>query len=198
MSASAQNAPGRRRNGTVAVVLVGVAAGMVGLSFAAVPLYRLFCQVTGFGGTTQVATAPSAPVADRFVTVRFNTDVAPDLPWRFVPLQREVRVRLGETVLVRFAAENLSDRPITGNAVFNVTPFKVGLYFSKIQCFCFDEQTLGPGERAEMPVTFFVDPEMIDDPNVQEVKTITLSYTFFRAKDDRAPAKLAATAAKRG
>ncbi len=178
----------KRRNGRVAVVLVGVAAGMVGLSFAAVPLYRLFCQVTGFGGTTQVAAAPSAPVADRYVTVRFNADVAPDLPWRFEPMQKAVRVRFGEVALARFVAVNLSDRPITGSAVFNVTPFKTGPYFSKVQCFCFDEQTLAPGERAEMPVSFFVDPEMIDDPNVREVKTITLSYTFFRAKDDEAEA----------
>jgi len=188
----------KRRNGALAVVLVGVAGGMVGLSFAAVPLYRLFCQITGFGGTTQVATAPSEPVSDRYVTVRFNADVAPGLPWRFEPMQNAVRVRFGEIALARFVAVNLSDRPVTGSATFNVTPFKTGPYFSKVQCFCFDEQTLAPGERAEMPVSFFVDPEMIDDPNVREVKTITLSYTFFRAKDDGAPDRIAAASTAAG
>ncbi|MFQ5783551.1 MAG: cytochrome c oxidase assembly protein [Alphaproteobacteria bacterium] len=176
-----------RRNSATLFVLAGVAVGMVGLSFAAVPLYRLFCQVTGFGGTTQVAEETPARVDDRIVTVRFNADTAAGLPWRFRPEQREIRVHLGEVALAYFTAENLSDHTIVGNATFNVTPYKAGPYFSKIACFCFDEQTLAPGQVAEMPVTFFVDPEMADDPKLKEVTTITLSYTFFAARDS-APA----------
>ncbi|MBK1696718.1 cytochrome c oxidase assembly protein [Rhodovibrio salinarum] len=174
-----------KRNARTALALTCVFAGMVGLSFAAVPLYRLFCQVTGFGGTTQVAeVAPSA--VDQTMKVRFNADRSPDLPWAFSPKQIEVEVKLGARAMAYYQAENLSDRPITGTATFNVTPLKAGKYFSKIACFCFTKQTLQPGERVDMPVDYFVDPAILDDPNLADVKTITLSYTFFPIPDEQA------------
>jgi cytochrome c oxidase assembly protein subunit 11 len=169
------------KNGAVAVLLFGVAAGMVGLSFAAVPLYRLFCQVTGYGGTTQVAEAVPAQVGERIFTVRFNADVSRDMPWRFQPKQREVTLRVGEPGLAFYAAENLAKTPVTGTATFNVTPLKVGPYFSKVDCFCFEEQRLAPAESMDMGVSFFVDPAILEDRRMDDVKTITLSYTFFRA-----------------
>jgi cytochrome c oxidase assembly protein subunit 11 len=174
----------RQRNRVVLATLAGVVAGMVGLAFASVPLYDLFCRVTGYGGTTQVASAAPAAVGEKVITVRFNADVNPKLPWSFRPAAKEVRLRVGETALAFFEAQNLGDRPVTGIATFNVTPLKIGQYFSKIECFCFTEQTLAPGQRVEMPVSFFVDPEIASDPNTREVSTITLSYTFFRSLDD--------------
>lgn len=177
----------RRKNTTTAVLLFSVAGGMVGLAFAAVPLYQLFCQVTGFGGTPKIeAAAPSpsqgaAPAAE--ITVRFDANVNPALPWRFAPEQRKIVVRAGEPAEINYLARNLSDRPTTGTATFNVTPYKAGEYFSKIQCFCFTEQRLGAGEEAVMGVRFFVDPEIFTDPNTRDVKVITLSYTFFRANN---------------
>jgi cytochrome c oxidase assembly protein subunit 11 len=144
-----------------------------------VPLYRLFCKTTGYGGTTQVAKAAPAVPAEQTIKVRFNADVDPGLPWLFQPAQREVVVRLGEQHLAFFHARNRSDRPITGQAVYNVTPDKAGAYFDKIACFCFTEQVLQPGEEVDMPVSFFVDPAILNDRNTRDVKTITLSYTFF-------------------
>ncbi len=172
----------RRRNGTTALVLFAVAGGMVGLAFAAVPLYQLFCQVTGYGGTprTGVAENPAA-ATDRVITVRFDANVNSALPWRFRPAEKEMTVRLGETVLAQFVAKNLSAEPLVGTATFNVTPFKAGPYFSKVQCFCFTEQSLDPGQEVAMPVSFFVDPEIYTDPGTRDVHTITLSYTFFPA-----------------
>ena len=172
---------GSRRGKTVTVLLATlVIGGMLGLTAAAVPLYRLFCQVTGYGGTTQVAEAlPPEPLAQT-IKVRFNADVDPDLPWSFRPLQREVEVRIGEQHLAFYRARNHSDRAVVGQAVYNVTPFKSGPYFDKIACFCFEEQRLGPGEEVDMPVSFFVDPAILDDPNTRDLTTITLSYTFFR------------------
>ena len=173
------------RNARTAMVLSAVVVGMIGLSFASVPLYRIFCQVTGFGGTTQVAEAlPDAPASSRVIEVRFNADVDPGLPWSFQPVQRAVSVRVGEPGLAYFRARNLGDRAIVGSATFNVTPLKTGEYFTKVQCFCFEEQRLAPGEDVEMPVSFYIDPEILEDRNVDEVKTITLSYTFFRQLDD--------------
>lgn len=166
-----------------AVVLLGVIGGMIGLTAAAVPIYNWFCRVTGYGGTTQVAEGSSVEVLDRTIEVRFNADVDPDLPWAFAPEQRSVEVRIGENGLAFFRAENRAERPIVGRAVFNVTPFKAGPYFSKIACFCFDEQTLGPGEAVDMPVSFYVDPAIMDDPDAREVEAITLSYTFFMRED---------------
>jgi cytochrome c oxidase assembly protein subunit 11 len=175
----------RRANRTVALFACGASLAMLGLTAASVPLYRMFCQTTGYGGTTQVAKrAPAAPL-ERTMTVRFNADTDPALPWEFRPVQREVVVRLGEQRLAFFHARNRSDRPITGQAIYNVTPDKAGAYFDKIACFCFTEQTLQPGEEADMPVSFFVDPAIADDQNAREVRTITLSYTFFMVDQPR-------------
>lgn len=167
------------RNAMVAGALCVIIAGMVGLVSYSSTLYRLFCEATGFGGTTKRVEAASAAISNRLVTVRFNTDVAPGLPWRFEPVQRETTIHLGEETLVYFRAENLADRPVVGHATFNVMPAKAGQYFNKIQCFCFSEERLGPHESVEMPVDFFVDPKLGTDPNTSEVETITLSYTFF-------------------
>lgn len=176
-----------RRNGKnarVAVTLAGVVVAMIGVSFASVPLYRLFCQVTGFGGTTQVAESAPQEISERVIAVRFNADVNPKLPWRFGPVEREVKVQVGENRLAFYRAKNISDRPVTGTATFNVTPLKAGQYFSKVACFCFTEQRLDPDQEIDMPVSFFVDPAILDDPELDDVNTITLSYTFFRDLDD--------------
>jgi cytochrome c oxidase assembly protein subunit 11 len=171
---------GRRRQRMTAAVLFGVAAGMVGLSFASVPLYRLFCQVTGYAGTPRTEdVARSAGVTDRQVTVRFDANVNSKLPWRFLPAQRQVTANLGEERLIFYEAANLSDEPVTGTATFNVTPEKAARYFVKIECFCFTEQTLAPGEKVTMPVVFYVDPELAADADAGDVSKITLSYTFF-------------------
>lgn len=154
-------------------------AGMVGMAFAAVPLYRLFCQITGLAGTTQRADAAPDAAIDRDVSVRFDANVGNGLGWGFRPLTRSVEIKVGAMGEAVFVAENRTDRPTTGTAVFNVTPLVVGAYFNKIACFCFDEQTLQPGERIEMPVTFFIDPAIADDPDLDYIRTITLSYTFY-------------------
>ncbi len=168
-----------RKNLRTAAVLGGVFFGMVGMSFAAVPLYEVFCQVTGYGGTT--GTAESAPdeVGERTITVRFNADTNPNLPWEFKPSQRQVEVQVGEAGLAHYEAKNVGDAANVGTATYNVTPDKAGVYFSKIDCFCFTEQHMASGQSVEMPVTFFVDPAIVDDPNLDDVNTITLSYTFF-------------------
>ena len=170
---------GSRRRAATALVLGGVVCGMVGLAFGAVPLYKLFCQVTGFGGTTQVAEEAPVEIGERVVTVRFNADTARDLPWHFKPEQREIKVRVGEMAMAFYNAVNQSDRALIGTSTFNVTPVKAGAYFNKIECFCFEEQTLAPGERADFPVSFFVDPDIVEDRRLDDVTTITLSYTFF-------------------
>jgi cytochrome c oxidase assembly protein subunit 11 len=174
----------RRRNRITVLALLGVIGVMVGLDVAAVPLYRLFCAVTGYNGTTQRAEeAPSAELKDRLVTVRFNADIAADLGWEFRPLVASVQVHPGEERTVAYRAVNKSREGITGTATYNVTPTKVGLYFDKIQCFCFTRQHLDPGESKDLTVTFFVDPDIASDPNTRDVDTITLSYTMFRAKE---------------
>ncbi|MFO1062020.1 MAG: cytochrome c oxidase assembly protein [Dongiaceae bacterium] len=179
-------APRRRaRNLLVVLPLLVMLGVMVGLTAESVTLYRIFCQVTGFGGTTRRADAAPKQVTDRMVTVRFNADVNGGMPWLFQPLQREVRIKVGETGMAWFRAQNLASRPVKGQATFNVTPDKTGIYFNKIQCFCFDEQVLQPGQSVDMPVTFFVDPKLADDRRMDDIRTITLSYTFFRAADDR-------------
>ena len=172
----------KRRKSITVAALTGLLVGMAGLSYAAVPLYRMFCQITGYGGTTQVATAVPDAISDRVVTVRFNADIASGLPWNFRPKQREIELRIGETALIHYVAENPTGQTLVGTSTFNVTPHKVGPYFAKVECFCFTEQTLAPGESAEMAVTFFVDPMMLEDPNLAEINTITLSYMFFPAK----------------
>lgn len=173
----------QRRNRRVVLGLAGILAIMVTLVVLSVPLYRLFCAATGYGGTVQRVLGDMAELSDRAVTVRFNASVAPGLPWQFVPVQRQVKLRLGEETLVFFHARNLSDRPIVGHATFNVTPEIVGVYFKKIQCFCFTEERLDAGASAEMPVDFYVDPALAGDPDAKEVDTITLSYTFFASAD---------------
>lgn len=177
------------RNARTALGLAAVVAAMVGLSFASVPLYRLFCQVTGFGGTTQVAQSVPGAAGARIIDVRFNADVDPRLPWTFQPVQREVSVRVGEPGLATYRARNLAGRPVTGTATFNVTPLKAGQYFNKVQCFCFTEQRLEPGQAVEMAVSFFIDPAILEDRNLDDVSTITLSYTFFPqpGADETAP-----------
>jgi cytochrome c oxidase assembly protein subunit 11 len=177
-----------RAKALTAMVLASVILGMVGLTAAAVPLYRLFCQVTGYGGTTQRAEAAPERQLDQTITVRFNADVARDLPWSFAPVERAVEVRLGEQHLAFYRAHNGGNRAIVGSATFNVTPFKAGAYFSKIACFCFEEQTLQAGETVDMPVSFYVDPAILDDPDTRDVRAITLSYTFFAVGDGTAGA----------
>ena len=152
---------------------------MIGAAYAAVPLYQIFCQVTGFGGTTQVAEEAPAEIGERIITVRFNADTARNMPWKFSPQQRAVTLHVGEQTLAFYQASNPTDRAIVGSSTFNVTPAKAGAYFNKIECFCFTEQVLVPGQSVDMPVSFFVDPAISDDPNLDDVKTITLSYTFF-------------------
>ncbi len=160
---------------------LAVVGGMLLLSFASVPLYRLVCSVTGWEGTTQIiAKNPNLAAADRTIGVRFNTNVARNMPWTFKPETAPVEIKVGADGFASFLAENRSAEPVTGTAVYNVTPLKAGKYFYKTQCFCFGEQTLAPGQAVHMPVVFFVDPAIMDDPHMKDVNTITLSYTFFR------------------
>jgi len=168
-----------RQNGRLAWILAGVVAGMLGLSFASVPLYRLFCQLTGFDGTPLRATAAPAVAGTHRVGVQFNADVARGMPWIFRPVQREVTVTVGEPTLIAYRAHNPTGRAISGQASFNVTPEFVAKYFDKIECFCFTEQTLQPNQTVDMPVSFFIDPAIVDDPDARHLKSITLSYTFF-------------------
>ena len=182
-----------RRNRLTALAAAGVVFAMVGAAYAAVPLYQIFCQVTGFGGTTQVAAEAPAAVGERVITVRFNADTARAMPWKFRPQQRAITLKVGEQALALYEASNPTDRRIVGTSTFNVTPAKAGAYFNKIECFCFTEQALTPGQSVDMPVSFFVDPAISDDPNLDDVKTITLSYTFFEVADTiEATKKLAA------
>ncbi|HEY1606938.1 MAG TPA: cytochrome c oxidase assembly protein [Allosphingosinicella sp.] len=171
--------PDPRRNGRTAAIMAFVALAMVGLAFASVPLYRVFCQVTGFNGTTQRAKAAPGPVPGKEVSVRFDANVSPTLPWRFEPEKNREIVTIGEREMAVFDATNLSARAITGSAAFNVSPPQAGKYFKKIQCFCFTQQTLKPGEKARMPVIFFVDPKFLKDPDTNDISEITLSYTFY-------------------
>jgi cytochrome c oxidase assembly protein subunit 11 len=159
--------------------LVSVVFVMGGLAWASIPFYSWFCSVTGFGGVTQTAETGSDEVLDQTVTIRFDASLDRDMPWQFKPVVREMELRIGETALAFYEAYNPTDRPVAGSASYNVTPYEAGYFFNKIQCFCFDEQLLQPGERVMMPVTFFVDPEMVTDRDAKYVHTITLSYTFY-------------------
>jgi len=179
------------RNGIVALLLLGVVAGMGGLAAASVPLYRLFCAATGFGGATQRAAAAPGEIASAYVTVRFDAEVSTDLGWEFAPVQSEIRVHPGQQREVFFRAANRTGGATTGSATFNVTPTKAGIYFDKLQCFCFTKQRLGPGESRDMGVVFFVDPDILTDPNTRDVRTITLSYTMFRAHEPDPPSAAA-------
>ena len=175
---SVQTAPSGRNRGT-ALACAGLVAGMVAMSFAAVPLYQLFCQVTGFGGTTQRAGAVTGEVLDRSMKVRFDANVGAGLPWEFRPLGRQIELKVGEQAQAAYRVTNRSDRPTTGTATFNVSPPLAGAYFVKIECFCFTEQTLAAGQSVDMPVTFYIDPAIAEDPDVENLGTITLSYTFY-------------------
>jgi cytochrome c oxidase assembly protein subunit 11 len=176
-------------NRLVAALLVAFVAFMTGLSFAAVPLYRIFCEATGFAGTPQRAQSASEKLFPETVTVRFDANTAPGLPWSFTPVQQEMTLHVGETKLAFFRAVNRSKDSVTGSAVFNVSPDLMGQYFTKIQCFCFTEQTLKPGEAVEMPVSFFIDPAVLNDRDAKTVRDMTLSYTFFKVPK---PASLSA------
>jgi cytochrome c oxidase assembly protein subunit 11 len=180
------SAPLGERNATIAVYFLALAVGVAGLSYAAVPLYKVFCQATGFGGTTQTATAEQfkgmKPVPGaRRITVYFNADTSASMPWRFVPQQKAVRVVPGETALAFYTATNPTSAPVTGVSTYNITPMRAALYFHKIQCFCFEEQRLKAGEEIDMPVFFYIDPKFLEDPNMANVESLTLSYTFFRS-----------------
>jgi cytochrome c oxidase assembly protein subunit 11 len=184
--------PTHAKNGRTALIMVAVALGMLGMGFAAVPLYRLFCQVTGFAGTTQRATAAEAVDAAKFaesaggatISVRFDGQVERGMPWTFKPLQTTQTLAVGERSMALFLAQNNSDKPVTGAATFNVVPEQTGSYFNKIQCFCFTRQTLQPHQAVRMPVIYYVDPKILDDPDTRDIQQITLSYTFHEVKKE--------------
>ena len=168
-----------RANGVIVASCVAFVFGMVGMAYAAVPLYDMFCKVTGYNGTTKRVEQASDVILDRTIKVTFDANSAPGLPWDFKPVQREIELKIGETVQVEFEATNLSKKPTAGQAVFNVTPMAAGAYFNKVQCFCFTETTLQGGEKMEMPVVFFVDPEIVNTVETKGINTLTLSYTFY-------------------
>ena len=169
-------APDHRR---LVANLLALTLGMFALAYASVPLYRLFCDVTGYGGTTRKGTAPVAVATDRMLNIQFNADTDPGLAWHFAPLQKSMQVRIGESSLAHYEAKNLTQNPISGHATYNVLPYQAGRYFVKVACFCFTEQTLPGRKRVDMPVSFYIDPAILQDPELADVKTITLSYTFF-------------------
>jgi cytochrome c oxidase assembly protein subunit 11 len=184
----------RRPNPLLVIALVAVPTGMLGLSFAAVPLYRIFCAVTGYGGTPQIGPERSASVSDHTITVRFNADTSPGIPWEFRPEQPQVTLKLGEEQLAFYEARNEAATPVTGIALYNVTPDKAAIYFHKTACFCFNEQTLAPNQSMQFPVSFWVDPAIARDPSTKDVTVITLSYTFFHSLDDAAKSGALASA----
>lgn len=195
-----QNSPGPgRANGRVALACVAGVASMVGAAYASVPLYQLFCQVTGYGGTTKRVESIAVVPIDRPMTVRFDANVGGGLPLSFTPQMRSVRVQVGQVVTIDYLAENRGSEPVTATAVFNVAPFETGSYFSKLQCFCFTEQTFAPGEKRSLPVVFYVDPAISEDTDMNSIKNITLSYTFYPAlKTTRPVAEAPAPAGQTG
>jgi len=174
----------RRRNRLMGMGVAGLVLGMVGLAFASVPLYRMFCQVTGYNGTVQLGGGAAPGAGDAVVTIRFNANTQPNLPWRFMPEQGATSLRVGEEAMAFDSAANLSNAPVTGVATYNVTPEVVGKYFHKTACFCFEQQTLAAGQQVDMPLAFWVDPKMMQDPNTRDIRTITLNYSFFRSLED--------------
>ncbi|HXL63611.1 MAG TPA: cytochrome c oxidase assembly protein [Xanthobacteraceae bacterium] len=192
MSTPKPPAPPLRRDLLIAFCCGGVVAIMIGMSFAAVPLYSWFCRTTGYGGTTQVAKAAPQQTSDRSITVRFDSNVAAGLPWRFEPEQRTIDVKLGQVVTVYYSVTNEAARVTAGQAGYNVSPSTVGIYFEKINCFCFTEQTMKPNERRDMAVVFYVDPKLAEDSEQNHVDLITLSYTFYpvRVPDQAAASTL--------
>jgi cytochrome c oxidase assembly protein subunit 11 len=183
----------RRRDLLVAGACGAVVALMVGMSYAAVPLYDWFCRVTGFAGTTQVASAAPGTVLDRKITVRFDANVSGGLPWSFAPERTSMEVRIGEVVTMDYYIANRAAYETTGIASYNVTPLNMGAYFRKINCFCFTDQTLKPGERRAVTVVFYVDPELVTDPDGRDVNTITLSYSFYAKRETQRPSAQGAT-----
>jgi cytochrome c oxidase assembly protein subunit 11 len=182
-----------RHHRRTALACLGIVTGMVGLAYAAVPLYDLFCKVTGFGGTPLVRSLPAGEVLDREMAVRFDANVAPGLNWRFSAETPEVKVKLGQTTTVLYRVTNEGPLPTTGIATFNVQPALSGAYFIKLECFCFTEQTIQPGETKESAVVFYVDPSLVQDPNVANLASITLSYTYFPAKGGKPVADAASS-----
>jgi cytochrome c oxidase assembly protein subunit 11 len=178
--------PNKKRMAWTAGIAAAVVLGMTGMAFAAVPLYQAFCKLTGYGGTTQEAIAAPDQVLERRIEIRFDANIAPDLPVEFAPKQISETLRIGETGLAFYRIRNLSDQPIVARATYNVTPHVAGQYFAKLECFCFQDQTIAAGAEADLPVVFFVDPELVDDPDTREIQTLTLSYTFFRSTDQSA------------
>lgn len=174
----------RHRNRRLGLGVGGFVAGMVGLAFASVPLYDMFCRVTGYNGTVQTGGAAAPGAGEKVLTIRFNANTQPNLPWRFGPVTPAMSLRVGEEGLGFYEAQSLSAVPTTGVATYNVTPEVVGKYFHKTACFCFDNQTLEPGQKADMPLSFWVDPKIAEDPNTSGIRTITVSYTFFRSLED--------------
>jgi cytochrome c oxidase assembly protein subunit 11 len=193
-----KNSPARNRDLVVAFICGGVVAVMVGLSFAAVPLYSWFCRTTGFGGTTQVAHALPTHISNRTITVRFDSNVSAGLPWLFEPERRTIDVKLGEVVTIYYSVTNEAARKTVGQAGYNVSPPTVGIYFEKINCFCFTTQTMKPGEKRDMAVVFYVDPKLAKDHEQDGVNTITLSYTFYPVKEPEAPVAQSAGSEKSG
>jgi cytochrome c oxidase assembly protein subunit 11 len=190
--------PLQRRDKIVAVCCGLFVAAMVGAAYAAVPFYNWFCRATGYNGTTQVATAGPSGMIDRKVTIRFDANVGPGLPWSFVPEQNSIEVKLGQVVTVHYRVVNQAARPITASAAYNVTPLSVGSYFNKINCFCFTEQSLKAGEKRELAVVFYVDPAMVKDSDGATVNTITLSYTFYQQREPYRPVADSTLPEKRG
>lgn len=172
------------KNTSIALNLLALSAGMLMLAYASVPLYKLFCAVTGYGGTTKQGTYSNITSAHKPMTVSFNADIDPALPWIFKPGEHEKKITIGEQSFTHYVAENLTDNPITGRAVYNVVPFAAGQYFVKVECFCFTEQTLAAKTRVDMPILFYIDPKILDDPDLKNIQTITLSYTFFPVKTE--------------
>ncbi|MDX2204821.1 MAG: cytochrome c oxidase assembly protein [Hyphomicrobiaceae bacterium] len=179
MSRDGHNAALASRHRRTAIWCGALVVAMVGAAYAAVPLYRMFCEATGFDGTPRIASKPSDTVLERTINIRFDANLAPGMGWSFEPVQRTIDVKLGETTLVFYRASNTSDHPITGTATFNVFPEQSAPFFNKLQCFCFTEQTLEPGQSIEMPVSFFIDPAIVNDKDARGTTHITLSYTFY-------------------
>jgi cytochrome c oxidase assembly protein subunit 11 len=187
MTETTNQLPTRRRDIMVAAGCGVFVAAMVGMSYAAVPLYDWFCRATGFGGRTQVATAAPQGVGARTITIRFDANVVAGLPWRFEPEQTAITARIGEVVTVNYMVTNLAARETLGQAAYNVAPATTGIHFQKINCFCFTEQRLGPGEKREMPVVFYIDPALANDPELDDLNTITLSYSFYALREQARP-----------
>ena len=177
------------KHGRVGAICAAIAFGMLGMAYAAVPLYQIFCQVTGFAGTPKVSIAPSASVIEKRITVRFDSNVSPNLDWTFRPKALSADIKIGENDLAMYIARNDSDKTVTGTATFNVTPEFAGAYFNKIECFCFTEQTLEPGQSVEMAVSYFIDPAIVEDEEARDLSQITLSYTFFAVDKKKSEAR---------